>query len=308
MTVGLALMNKAKMTKFLTTIGIFCFTVTVSFGALPILIGYSRVTSLAPSPNGGFWVQVDGSQWADWDTGTRAIKGASVYDNVSEPGTIIANGKGGYWVVSKTGTIHSRGNAFDFTECAALYWCTDFPKDPIGIQIIIGGGATPGGTGLWLLGRDGKVYAVGDAVYYGDAYNDPSVATGFAATPSGRGYYIVKEDGGVFSFGDAVFFGSTGGKKPGGSQLTGIALNVGEDLRVNGYWLVAENGGVFTFGAAPFLGNAGINFNQVTSIVSFPLGSFPTQGYAWVHDNGTVAAVYKPSRPLAGPLDPLPDS
>src|ERR1700678_1553084 len=66
---------------------------------------------------------------------------------------------------------------------------------------------------------------------------------GSFATPTGLGYYIVMADGGVHARGDAAFYGSTGGSRPGGHDVTGIALSY--DLRgnVNGYWLVADDGG-----------------------------------------------------------------
>jgi hypothetical protein len=80
--------------------------------------------------------------------------------------------------------------------------------------------------------------------------------------------------------------------------VTGIALSTGDDGRVNGYWLVAEDGAVYTFGNAPFWGNAGVNPTKVTSIVSFPvpsalIGPRRTEGYALVHDNGTVGVHYR---------------
>jgi hypothetical protein len=128
------------------------------------------------------------------------------------------------------------------------------------------------------------------------AFADPH---GIVATPSGKGYDIVKEDGGVFSFGDAVFYGSTGGKRPGGEDLTGIALSHDESGAVNGYWLTAEDGAVYTFGRAPFWGNAGINPTEVTGIISFPtpVAGRPvgrTRGYALVHINGNVGLHYRP--------------
>jgi Helix-hairpin-helix containing domain len=93
----------------------------------------------------------------------------------------------------------------------------------------------------------------------GNVPKDGSTATGIVATPTGLGYYIVMEDGGVFAFGDAISHGSTGGNKPGGHSVTGIALSVADDGKVNGYWLVAEDGAVYTFGEAQFWGNAGSN-------------------------------------------------
>jgi hypothetical protein len=194
-------------------------------------------------------------------------------------------------VVSDRGDIYARGDALELCN-GNLSNCSGFTTGKI-----VGAAATPSGKGLWALGRGGKVWTAGDALPYGDAQNDPQVATGIVATPSGKGYYIVKEDGGVFAFGDAVFFGSTGGKKPGGHHVTGMALSIGDDGKVNGYWLIAEDGAVYTFGSAPFWGNAGITDWKVTSIVSFP-AQVPgrpaqrTRGYAWVFDNGEVRAVY----------------
>jgi hypothetical protein len=106
----------------------------------------------------------------------------------------------------------------------------------------------------------------------------------------------------VFSFGDAVFYGSTGGNKPGGHDLTGLALSIGADGNVDGYWIVAADGGVFVFGCAPFWGSTGGNNGGygVTKIVSFPVpapGNPPerTRGYAWVHQNGLVQKALRPA-------------
>lgn len=78
----------------------------------------------------------------------------------------------------------------------------------------------------------------------GDVTGDKVTPTGIVGTPSGNGYYIVKADGGVFSFGDAVFYGSTGGKRPGGHNATGLALSLNAGGDVNGYWMVFEDGRV----------------------------------------------------------------
>jgi hypothetical protein len=255
------------------------------------------LTSIATAPGGGFWVQVD-SKFGSYAGGTFAKEGAPGFASVSARGSIASiPGQNGYWIVADYGRISAQGDAPELCK-GQLSDCSGFPEFPSPSQIIVGAVATPSGNGLWALGRDGYVWAVGDATFYGDAHLDPQVATGIVATPSGKGYYIVKEDGGVFSFGDAVFYGSTGGNPPGGHHVTGMALSIGEDGKVNGYWLVAEDGGVFTFGKAPFWGSSGGNNGgaAVTSIVSFPapVSDGPPQrtlGYAWVHENGQVSAV-----------------
>jgi GH25 family lysozyme M1 (1,4-beta-N-acetylmuramidase) len=114
--------------------------------------------------------------------------------------------------------------------------------------------ATPDGSGYWLVGSDGGVFAYGSAGFFGSlggkALNAPIV--GIAAAPDGKGYWLVGSDGGVFAFGSAAFFGSMGGTKL-NAPIVGIAA--APDGR--GYWLVAADGGVFSFGSAGFHGSMG---------------------------------------------------
>jgi hypothetical protein len=285
----------------LLTLGNLGLTPVNADASLPLTLGEQQLTSVAAAPGGGFWVQVDQvSRWEDVigdpNGETVAKDGAPGFENIPNRGSIAAiPGREGYWVVTPIGHIFNRGDAPQLCD-GQLKNCSGFPNIPF-TQFIVGAAGTPTGKGLWALGRDGKVWTAGDAQSYGDVQSDPQVPTGIAATPSGKGYYIVMEDGGVFSFGDAVFYGSTGGKRPGGHHLTGIALSIGDDGKVNGYWLIAEDGAVYTFGQAPFWGNAGITDWKVTSIVSFPAQvpgetSQRTCGYAWAFDNGEVRAVY----------------
>jgi hypothetical protein len=263
----------------------------------------SDLTSIAAAPGGGFWVQLD--HYAPYANSTPprgetvVVDGAPYFGQATDRGSIAAiPGRNGYWIVAPKGPILNFGDAPPLCD-GDLSNCSDFPGIPSNSEIIVGAAATPTGQGLWAVSRNGTLWTAGDAQPYGDVQNDPQVVTGIAATPSGKGYYIVMEDGGVFSFGDAVFFGSTGGKRPGGHDVTGIALSIGEDGNVNGYWLTAVDGGVFTFGQAPFWGSAGINPTKVTSIVSFPAhvpGQTPqrTRGYALVHEGGNVGVHNRP--------------
>jgi hypothetical protein len=259
----------------------------------------SVVTSVAHDPGGGFWVQLEDTSSLNLPdvTGTYPQYGAPHYDNVTKAGAIVAvPGTRGYWIVTEGGEILYRGPV-TAPPCARLGDCTGFNANDG--REIVAAAATPTGKGLWALGRDGSVWTVGDAQSYGDVTNDPAISTGIVGTPSGKGYYIVKADGGVFAFGDAAFYGSFGGNPPGGHDVTGIALSIDENGKVNGYWLSAVDGGVFTFGQAPFWGNPGVNPTVVTNIISFPApvsGGPPsrTQGYALVHDNGNVGVHDKP--------------
>jgi hypothetical protein len=70
----------------------------------------------------------------------------------------------------------------------------------------------PNGDGYWVVTSAGKVYAFGNARFYGDMsgkrLNTPIV--GIIPSPDGKGYWLVGKDGGVFAFGSAGFSGSEG--------------------------------------------------------------------------------------------------
>ncbi len=113
----------------------------------------------------------------------------------------------------------------------------------------------PCGTGYWLVGSDGGVFAFGDHAFHGSTgglhLNQPIV--GMAATPDGGGYWLVASDGGIFSFGDANFRGSTGGL-----HLNQPIVGMAATPDGGGYWLVASDGGIFSFGDANFHGSSGL--------------------------------------------------
>ena len=88
--------------------------------------------------------------------------------------------------------------------------------------------ATPTGGSSWLVGRDGGVFAFGNATYHGSI-----PATGITltpghrivaaiATPTGGGYLLIGRDGGVFAFGNAAYHGSI--------PATGITLTPGHRI------------------------------------------------------------------------------
>jgi hypothetical protein len=273
----------------LLAVVIFVLTVRPARASLPTGGGTYELTSIAASPNGGFWIQVDGGLDNDENGGSRTIaaNGAPQFDNVPVRGSITAiPGQDGYWVVSDKGQIFASGSAPDLCD-GSLSNCSGYRYEGIG-DAIVAAAAMPDGEGLWAVELTGEVWTAGTARSYGDVTKERgrAVPTGIAATPTGRGYYIVLNDGGVFSFGDAVFHGSTGGNKPGGHDATGLSLAYNLHDEVIGYWMVASDGGVFTFGDAPFLGSTGGNNggSSVTGIVTRPDGL----SYAWVHQNGNL--------------------
>jgi hypothetical protein len=130
----------------------------------------------------------------------------------------------------------------------------------------------PAGAGLWVLGRDGGVFAFGASGFHGSTggmrLNRPVVA--MAPTRSGRGYWLVASDGGIFAFGDAVFHGSAGGLR-----LNRPVVGMAATPSGAGYWLVASDGGIFAFGDAAFRGSTGaIVLNQpIVSMAATPSGA-----------------------------------
>jgi hypothetical protein len=110
------------------------------------------------------------------------------------------------------------------------------------------------GTGYWLLGADGRVYAFGRATSYGDVPDRlaGARAADLESTASLNGYWICDDRGRVYPFGDAPSIGS----------LAGSALNRGEVIVAlmptatgQGYWLVSNRGRVFPLGDARQLGD-----------------------------------------------------
>ena len=139
--------------------------------------------------------------------------------------------------------------------------------------------------GYWMVGRDGGIFAFGDAPFAGSTggmkLNQPIV--GMASNPAGTGYWFVAADGGIFAFGDAKFFGSTGDIK-----LNKPIVGMAPTKTGQGYYLVASDGGIFGFGDAKFRGSTGdIKLNKAI------VGMAVTQngrGYYLVASDGGVFA------------------
>ena len=139
--------------------------------------------------------------------------------------------------------------------------------------------------GYWLVGRDGGIFAFGDAPFQGSTgnihLNQPIV--GMAANPTGNGYWFVAADGGVFAFGGAPFLGSTGN-----IHLNKPIVGMAPTQTGQGYYLVASDGGIFAFGDAKFRGSTGaIKLNKpIVGMATTPNG----RGYWLVASDGGVFA------------------
>jgi SpoIID/LytB domain protein len=149
----------------------------------------------------------------------------------------------------------------------------------------VGMAPTPDGKGYWVVGRNGSLFAFGDATFEGSAdglvLNEPIV--GMAATAGGKGYWLVASDGGIFGYGDAHFYGSTGNLVLNKPVVGMVATPDG-----HGYWLVAADGGIFSYGDAAFYGSTGslVLNRPVVGMAATPDG----KGYWLVASDGGVFA------------------
>jgi hypothetical protein len=145
----------------------------------------------------------------------------------------------------------------------------------------------PGAThsGYWMVGRDGAVYAFGDARSFGNAPVGAVSAVDLEPTPSGLGYWIVDETGRVFNFGDAPRLGDVDRSvlAPGEAVTSLSATPSGA-----GYWVFTTRGRVVVFGDARWLGD------MATARLNGPvLDSIPTptgDGYYMVASDGGIFA------------------
>ena len=163
----------------------------------------------------------------------------------------------GYWVFTNVGRVIALGDATHYGDLPGL------GITPAGG--IIDSAAVADGSGYYVLGADGGVFAfpTGVTPFHGSIPQVlPGVTlacspVGMAPTRSGAGYWIVGCDGGVFAFGDVRFGGSLPGM--GITNLNGPITDVMAFGAVDGpigYVMVGSDGGVFHFGP-PFFGTLG---------------------------------------------------
>jgi uncharacterized protein (DUF1501 family) len=238
--------------------------------------GESRAPTPRSSGPGGYWLAASDGTVTSFGS-VPALTVPSI-DTTPVSG-IAACSAGGAWLVQTNGKVSALGTAAHHGDLPALGIA---PNQPV-----VGIASTASGNGYWLLGRDGGVFAFGDARFFGSTgsmvLNQPIV--GMAAWPDGQGYWFVASDGGVFTYGEAQdrFFGSMGGR-----PLNRPIVSMAPTPSGLGYWLIASDGGVFAFGDAGFFGSTG-SIALVRPIVSFkptPTG----QGYWFVASDGGVFA------------------
>ena len=158
----------------------------------------------------------------------------------------------GYWVFTNLGQVVNFGDAVHFGDLPGL--------GIVPFGDIVASVAVPNGSGYYMLGADGGVFAfpVGVTPFHGSIPQVlPGVVldcpiVGLVPTPTSGGYWMVACDGGVFAFGDAFFVGSL----PGINVVPFSPVNGLVAFGSEGYLMVASDGGAFNFGS-PFFGSLG---------------------------------------------------
>ncbi len=229
-----------------------------------------RAVQIAPTPSGKGAVVLDETGQAHALGDAPSLRGLTDADrsqlSVDErPITIAMTPSGwGYWIF----TTH--GRAFAFGDAPVL-------NDLRSVQLngeIIDSAVSADGDGVFMIGSDGGVFALGGARFAGSIPQVlPGVTldapiVGIVADPDGAGYWLVAADGGVFAF-DAPYRGSLPAVL--GPGVTPNSPVNGMVPFGNGYLLVAGDGGVFNFSDQPFDGSiaGGELTSPVIAIASF---------------------------------------
>jgi hypothetical protein len=185
------------------------------------------------------------------------------------------------------GDFHSVGIGVS-TDGKGTMWVTlDFIKSRLGNTLAAASAApaavvdgSGSGSGYWMVGTDGVVYAFGGARHLGNA--PTASAEDLEPTPTKAGYWIVNSAGNVFAFGDAPNLGGINGAVAPGEKVTSISATPSGQ----GYWLFTTFGRVAAFGDAPHLGDmAGTRLNgPVLDSIPTPSG----RGYYMVASDGGI--------------------
>ena len=229
-----------------------------------------RALQIAPTPSGKGAVVLDETGQTHALGDAPSLRGLSAADRSQlsadeRPITIAMTPSGwGYWIF----TTH--GRAFPFGDAPAL-------NDLRSVQLngeIIDSAVSADGRGVFMIGSDGGVFALGGARFAGSipqvlpAVTLDAPIVGIVADPDGAGYWLVASDGGVFAF-DAPYRGSLPAVLgPGAAPNSPVNGMVPFG---NGYLLVAGDGGVFNFSDQPFDGSiaGGELSSPVIAIASF---------------------------------------
>jgi hypothetical protein len=124
----------------------------------------------------------------------------------------------------------------------------------------------PNGSGYWLIGPDGGVFAfpLNSQAFYGSipgcsGYSTPAPIDAIAPFPNGTGYWLMNQDGQVYSMAgynpsthvctSGPYYWGVGTGCGGGSQ-SGTIVGITSTPDGGGYWMVSSTGVVYNCGDA----------------------------------------------------------
>jgi hypothetical protein len=216
----------------------------------------SLVKRRPPTTEGhGYWlVGSDGGIFTFGSAGFYGSTGDIVLQRPVVGITPTAN-DGGYWLVAADGGVFSFGDAAFLGSIPGLGLAPAGSGKPHALNApIVGIVPSDDGSGYFMVGSDGGVFAFGDARFAGSCPGIGGCAGGaIAVVPdaSGKGYWLVTGTGHVYAFGDAPYLGAPG---PQGSPITSMVRTPSGF----GYWILDANGQVFPYGDAANLGSVAV--------------------------------------------------
>jgi 1-phosphatidylinositol phosphodiesterase len=145
----------------------------------------------------------------------------------------------GFWIAQLDGSVTGFGSAMEFPG-------NSNPKEVVAIA------ATPSGRGYYLLTRDKRISAFGDAQQQGEGGPDAqavSIAVKPISTPpTGPGYWVLYSNGKV-----RAFNANNHGQLEDGTNL--VPVSIVATLNGLGYWILADNGRIHNYGNAGDFGD-----------------------------------------------------
>jgi hypothetical protein len=211
------------------------------------------LTGTSPTTAGhGYWLV--GSDGGIFSFGSAGFYGSTGSLKLQRPvvGITPTANDGGYWLVAADGGVFSFGDAAFLGSIPGLGLAPAGSGKPHALNApIVGIVPSDDGSGYFMVGSDGGVFAFGDARFAGSCPGIGGCAGGAIAVvrdASGKGYWLVTGTGHIYAFGDAPYLGAPG---PQSSPITSMVRTPSG----GGYWILDANGQVFPYGDAATLGS-----------------------------------------------------